>query len=86
MQTIMIDGSMYSTPHDLHAAVKKLLFLPEYYGMNADALNDCLSERLDTVNLWIYHPGQGTVAATLQVIADVIRDNGGSVKGVDRVL
>ena len=85
MRTIMIDGSMYSSSQDLHAAVKKLLFLPEYYGMNADALNDCLSDRLDTVNLWIYHPGQGNVADTLQLIADVIRDNGGTVKGVDQV-
>ena len=42
MQTIMIDGSMYASPRELHLALKKMLFLPEYYGLNADALNDCL--------------------------------------------
>ena len=49
MQTIMIDGSMYAAPKDLHLALKRMLSLPDYYGMNADALNDCLSERSDSV-------------------------------------
>lgn len=80
MQTIMIDGSRYMTARELHLALKKMLSLPEWYGLNADALNDCLSERLSPVNLWILDSGTGEVAAALSVISAVISDNGGSVK------
>ena len=80
MQTIMIDGSMYATPQELHAALQKMLSLPEYYGMNADALNDYLGERPETVHLWIYHPGRDEIAVSLSRISRVIRDNGGTVK------
>ncbi len=80
MQTIMIDGSRYSTPRELHLALKRMLSLPEWYGLNADALNDCLSERLSPVNLWILDSGTGDVAAALSVIRMIIADNGGNVK------
>ena len=80
MQTIMIDGSMYAVPQDLHAALKKMLALPSWYGMNADALNDCLGEMRETVNLWILNPGQNEVASTVSLVSRVIRDNGGTVK------
>ena len=46
MQTIMLDGSLYPTARDLHLALKQMLSLPDYYGMNADALNRrCPSHR-----------------------------------------
>ena len=65
MQTIMIDGSMYATPREMHLALKKMLDLPEYYGLNADALNDCLGDKAETVNLWILAPGEGETAAAV---------------------
>lgn len=80
MQTIMLDGSSYSSVLELHQALKRLLALPDYYGMNADALNDCLSERLSPVNLWILNPGQGEVADCVHLISTVFADNGGIVK------
>ena len=80
MQTIMIDGSRYASPRELHLALKRMLSLPEYYGLNADALNDCLSERTEPVNLWILDPGSGDVAASLSVVRTVFEDNGGQVK------
>ena len=80
MQTIMIDGSMYATPREMHLALKKMLDLPEYYGLNADALNDCLGDKAETVNLWILAPGEGETAAAVSRIARVIADNGGTVK------
>ena len=45
MHTFFLDGSVYATPRDLHAALKSMMALPEYYGMNADALHDCLTDR-----------------------------------------
>ena len=80
MQTIMIDGSRYTTPREMHLALKRMLSLPEYYGLNADALNDCLGERLEPVNLWVLNPGTGDVATAIAIVGRVIRDNGGEVK------
>ena len=80
MQTIYLDASAYKTSRDLHAALKTMLSLPDYYGMNADALNDCLSERSEKVNLWITDPGSGETADALQIIRAVVEDNGGEIK------
>ena len=83
MHTIMIDGSMYNTSREMHLALKKMLSLPDYYGLNADALNDCLSERCGTVNLWIIHPGNQEVSAALRLVSAVVRDNGGIVREIE---
>ena len=80
MQTIYLDASRYGSPRALHTALKSLLSLPDYYGMNADALNDCLSERTEPVNLWIASKGEGEVAGALDLICRVVTDNGGTVK------
>ena len=82
MHTIMIDGSMYASARELHLALKKMLSLPDYYGLNADALNDCLGEMTERVSLWILHPGAGEVAASLSRVSRVIEDNGGGVKEI----
>ena len=80
MQTIYLDASSYSTPRDLHAALRSMLSLPEYYGMNADALNDCLSERREPVRLWIASRGNEDVARAVDLVCTVVEDNGGTVK------
>ena len=80
MQTLYLDASKYDSPRALHTALKSLLSLPDYYGMNADALNDCLSERTEPVRLWIASRGEGEVAVALDLICRVVTDNGGTVK------
>lgn len=80
MQTIMIDGSDYASGRELHEALKRMLSLPAYYGMNADALNDCLSEKDEPVHLWILSPGEGDTARSLAAVCAVIVDLGGQVK------
>ena len=51
MQTIMIDGSRYATPEELHRALQRMLRLPDYYGCNADALHDCLTDIFEPVTV-----------------------------------
>jgi ribonuclease inhibitor len=79
MQTILIDASRYASPRELHAALKAMLRLPDYYGMNADALHDCLSERRVPVRLWIASSGEGDVSRALSTVCMVVEDLGGSV-------
>ncbi len=79
MHTIMICGSDYTSPHELHLALKKMLALPSWYGLNADALNDCLGERGEKLTLWIADSGEGDTARALETVSRVISDNGGRV-------
>ena len=80
--TVLLDASRYATPRDLHAALASLLALPDYYGMNADALYDCLSARRDTVSLWLLSKGEGETARALNAVCQVVEDLGGTVKEV----
>ena len=78
--TIFIDGRQYASAKEMHLALKILLDLPEYYGCNADALYDCLSERKTPVNLVVMNDGEGEVADALRKVKRVIEDCGGDVK------
>ena len=80
MQTICLFGADYASSRDLHQALKDLLCLPEYYGMNADALNDCLSELVSPPALWIRRDGTDEVRSAMDLIAAVFRHNGCEVK------
>ena len=84
MQTLLIDASRYRTPLELHTALKAMLSLPDWYGMNADALHDCLSERREPVHLWIASSGTGDTARSLAAVRAVVEDLGGRVKELDR--
>ena len=79
--TIFIDAQRYASAKELHLALKMLLDLPEYYGGNADALYDCLSERTGKpVNLCLLSTGEGDVADALRKVVHVIEDLGGDTK------
>ena len=41
---IILDGNRMESRAEAHAELKDKLNLPEYYGGNLDALNDCLGE------------------------------------------
>jgi len=81
--TIFIDAARYATAKELHLALKLMLDLPEYYGCNADALYDCLSERKNfQANLCILSSGEGEVADALKKCIRVIEDLDGEVKHI----
>ena len=79
--TIFIDAARYASAKELHLALKMLLNLPEYYGCTADALYDCLSERVDKpVNLVLLSQGEGETAEALRKVVLVIEELGGDTK------
>ena len=82
MTTLYLDASRYAAPRELHAALKAMLSLPGWYGMNADALHDCLAERREPVHLWIASSGEGEVARSLAAVCAVVKDLDGSVKEI----
>ena len=55
--TIFVDADKYQTAKELHLALKMLLDLPEYYGCNADALHDCLTERKERPRIVVMSRG-----------------------------
>ena len=75
--TIYLDGRDYADKKAVHAALKLLLDLPEYYGMNADALHDCLTERPEPVRVCARGAETGPAADALRVIRQVVEDAGG---------
>jgi len=79
MQTLCLFASDYASSRDLHQALKSLLSLPDYYGLNADALNDCLSEFDRCPALWFRLDGSGEVSDALKLVSRVFRDNGAEV-------
>ncbi len=80
MQTICLFASDYASPLALHQALKKMLCLPDYYGMNADALNDCLSGLASCPALWFKTDGSEEVSKALELVSRVFEDNGASVR------
>ena len=54
---IVLDGRRMDGRAGLHAELKRKLSLPDYYGNNLDALNDCLSERVERELIVIEHTG-----------------------------
>lgn len=44
MARILIDCSLISSKEELHTAIRQELNFPDYYGMNLDALSDCLTD------------------------------------------
>lgn len=41
---VILDAGCMKSKEETHAYLKEKLGLPEYYGMNLDALHDCLTE------------------------------------------
>ncbi len=81
--TIFIDANQYASARELHLALKRMLDLPDYYGCNADALYDCLSERKDcTVKLRIFSGGEGETAEALNKCCRVVEDLDGDVRWI----
>ena len=54
---IILDGNAMGDRKALHAHLKQRLELPDYYGANLDALNDCLGEMAERPLIVIQNAG-----------------------------
>lgn len=48
-----LDGSQMQDLEQAHIYLKMHLYLPDYYGMNLDALFDCLTELQEETFFWL---------------------------------
>ncbi len=80
METILIEPGRYADRQALHEALGRMLALPAYYGMNADALHDCLAERSEPVNVWVLGHAEGDTAKAFAACLQVFEDLGGQIK------
>ena len=55
---IVLDGRRMTDRQEMHTELKEKLSLPEYYGENLDALNDCLGERTGRELVVIEYSGE----------------------------
>ena len=73
---IVLDGRRMTDRAALHAELTEKLSLPEYYGGNLDALNDCLSERRERELIVVEAAGEflegcgGYAVGRLRVFSD----------------
>ena len=47
MKQITLDGNLLADITQVHDYLKEMLEFPEYYGINLDALYDCLTDLMD---------------------------------------
>ena len=73
---IVLDGRRMTDRAAAHAELREKLALPDYYGGNLDALNDCLGERAERELIVIENAGaflegcEGYGAKLLRVFGD----------------
>ena len=51
-----LNGDEMQTPEQTHAYLKKQLGFPAHYGMNLDALADCLTDYHEETIFWVQNP------------------------------
>lgn len=78
---LIIDGTLIQNREALHDLLSRELQLPEWYGRNLDALQDCLTDRRQPVDIILLH--QETLMENLgmygamfrKVLLDAAREN-----------
>ena len=76
MRKIILDLREITSSEDIQAYLAEKLEFPEYYGMNLDALHDCLTDIDEPTCLGIFEPyGDHPVVDYLRRLRMVIRDS-----------
>ena len=81
MNNITLNGSTISSMKEFHRILAKALSFPEWYGMNLDALYDCLTDISEETSVtlnhaleWFQHFGKDAITA-VRVMQDVSQFN-----------
>jgi RNAse (barnase) inhibitor barstar len=80
-RNVSFDAGTWNTEQTFHEDLKANLEFPEYYGMNLDALNDCLGDLdfsdCDGIAIAVrnYHAFSESFPRAAQVFLDVVADN-----------
>lgn len=82
---IKLDGKKMTDRKAMHDYLKKALMLPEYYGANMDALNDCLGEMniKDSVEIMNVDAMKEALGFYGEKLIQVFEDNGISVNYIN---
>ncbi len=75
MRAVYVDFRMFQNPREVHAFLKGQMNFPDFYGMNLDALFDCLTERSEETYILYRTSGQPFERGFLQVFADAAAMN-----------
>ena len=76
-QKYVLDFEQITDRESLHAYLKETLNLPDYYGMNLDALYDCLTERPETTIELRHIPSLYCLGEYANIILEVFEDASG---------
>lgn len=68
---VTLDAKKMTDKESTHTYLKEVLDLPEYYGNNLDALNDCLEEMTDVE---IVIENEQEAGAYYRYVARVLKD------------
>ncbi len=76
MRKIILDFHTTETKEEVQEYLAMKLDLPDYYGMNLDALYDCLTEMTDDICIAIFEPAEGRqeLGSYLERVKLVMRD------------
>lgn len=78
MREIIIEESRFQNTQQVHAFLKEELGFPDYYGMNFDALADCLGEICEPTQIIVERGGgldDAWVNTLCVVLAEVAQEN-----------
>ncbi|MBR6766549.1 MAG: barstar family protein [Clostridia bacterium] len=82
---MILDGKAISGRMELHSALKAGLGLPDHYGRNLDALNDCLSELEEHPDVQIVHMDalRDSIGKYADRLIEVFERNGFAITYID---
>ena len=82
---MILDGRNMTTRGDLHDVLTEKFDLPEHYGRNLDALNDCLSSLNKREEISIVHAGKmrEALGGYAEKFIEVLEENGFVVSCID---
>ena len=75
MKTVYLDFRFFANAQEVHSFLKSILDFPPYYGMNLDALYDCLTDLSEETRVFYRRGGHRFEHGFLAVMEDAAEAN-----------